>query len=180
MFLSFPWKFCVCIVSDSDEVDQRDVKRVRNRLPYVEKFLIQKLGDGEAAYEMLVCTFIIMHYVHVHVYIMHTFTLQLYFIFFVKVGALKWRKTFGVHGKLQERDFIVIIHSFIYLLDLKYQELDQSMLDIGLAYNHGEDKEQNTIGICFINQYPIILYSLSSLPLSLFFSPLSLSPLYNV
>lgn len=66
-------------------------------LPYVEKFLIQKLGDGEAAYEML-------------------------------VGALKWRKTFGVH-------------------DLKYQELDQSMLDIGLAYNHGEDKEQNTIVI---------------------------------
>lgn len=41
--------------SESDEVDERDVKRVRVRPSYVKKFLIQKLGDEDAAYEMMVC-----------------------------------------------------------------------------------------------------------------------------
>ena len=41
--------------SESDEVDERDVKRVRVRPSYVKKFLIQKLGDEDAAYDMMVC-----------------------------------------------------------------------------------------------------------------------------
>lgn len=40
--------------SESDEVDERDVKRVRVRPSYVKKFLVQKLGDEDAAYEMMV------------------------------------------------------------------------------------------------------------------------------
>jgi hypothetical protein len=43
--------------SESDEVDSRDLDRVRHSPSYVKKFLIQKMGNFDNAYEMMVGSF---------------------------------------------------------------------------------------------------------------------------
>ncbi len=42
-----------------ENIDHRDYKRVKTSLPYVSKFVQQKMGDMEEAYEMLVRHYII-------------------------------------------------------------------------------------------------------------------------